>query len=104
METFNCDRCGEDHALEGAYGLVLEMTGPLVAACEPDDEPAADLIDAMDELLTEQVALEAVQGEDDAPLPAQGRHSYRLCRGCYAKVLANPLGDAPRGQPRFSLN
>jgi len=107
MRHYSCDLCGKSLAPGDNARYVLRVEG--YAVCDDDtrlDESEADSVDAMDELLTEQVAFEAVEDEglsEDLP-PANAKKDYDLCRGCYGRMLSDPLGLATRHAPRFSRN
>jgi hypothetical protein len=69
-----------------------------------DYESEADAVDAMEELLTEQVAFEAMLDESqDVPLSGATR-DLDLCRECYGRLLHDPMSAEPRRLPRFSTN
>lgn len=109
MVHFSCDLCGKTLNPTDEPRYVLRLEG--FAICNQDeaivDDTEADSVDAMEEYLTEQVAFEAMDDSEtinsDSP-PQSTKREYDLCRGCYARMLSDPLGLETRQAPRFSRN
>jgi hypothetical protein len=106
MCHFTCDFCGQTLEPLGEPHFRVTVEGRIVGQAEDsDDECDADSVDAMDELLTEQVAFEAVREDDDLETAPTGTtREFDLCKACYAKLLDDPLGLQTRPGVRFSRN
>ncbi|CAN5477270.1 hypothetical protein BH11PLA2_BH11PLA2_17120 [soil metagenome] len=106
MQYFCCDLCGKHLSPGDEARYCVRIDG--FAADEETvlEETEADAVDAMDEYLMEQVALEAASEDGDSPemLPVNTSREYDLCRGCYSKLLSDPLGRQRQQSPRFSRN
>ncbi len=108
MRHFSCDLCGKTLTPGDDARYVVRIEGYAILDEEETvlDESEADSVDSMDELLTEQVAFEALEDESvsDDMVPASAKKEYDLCRGCYARMLRDPLGTTMRHSPGFSRN
>lgn len=107
MRHYSCDLCGKTLVPADEARYLVRIEGYAVAAADAlPEESEADSVDAMDELLTEQVAFEAISedGVRADAVPPSAKREYDLCRGCYARMLSDPLGTSARQAPRFSRN
>lgn len=107
MRHFSCDLCGRTLAPGDVPRYLVRVEGYAISEGEAAlEEIDADSVDVMDELLTEQVAFEALSEESDhtCAAPGSSHREYDLCRGCYARLLNDPLGLETRNAPRFSRN
>ena len=107
MRHFSCDLCGKTLLPSEEPRYLVRVEGFAVAEEETVlDESEADSVDAMEEFLTEQVAFEALEEDGDSAErpPGSAKKEYDLCRGCYARMLSDPLGLETRHSPRFSRN
>jgi hypothetical protein len=107
MRHFSCDLCGKSLSPGDDPRYMVRVEGYAMTDEETTlDENDADSVDAMDEMLTEQVAFEAVEEDGDTVEmpPVSAKKEYDLCRSCYARLLNDPLGLETRHSPRFSRN
>jgi hypothetical protein len=90
MLHFSCDFCSKDLLPGGADRFVVKMEAypAAVPAGLTDDDLTADHVEEMARLLS------AREEAGDDPLAAPGFKKLRfdLCRACYEKFLADPLG------------
>src|SRR5437016_14588033 len=103
MRHFSCDLCGKSLSPGDDPRYMVRVEGDAMTDSETVvDESDADSVDAMDEILTEQVAFESVDEECDGldMPPVSAKKEYDLCRGCYARLLNDPLGLETRHSPR----
>ncbi|MDB5311846.1 MAG: hypothetical protein JWO38_6048 [Gemmataceae bacterium] len=103
MQHFSCDICGKNIPGQVTRFAVKIET---FAAADPAELTAedtdADHVEEMARLLTEQ---EETAGEDDpALLPVCKKMRFDLCRACYRKFLADPLGRESVAKFDFSEN
>lgn len=107
MRHYSCDLCGKTLAAGDDSRYLVRVEGHAVVDEDTTlDDSDADSVDAMEEFLTEQVAFEAIgEDADSAEIPlGSAKKEYDLCRGCYARLLNDPLGLETRHAPRFSRN
>ena len=108
MRHFSCDLCGKTLDPAGEPRYLVRLEGSAVAEELPAvPESEADSVDAMDEFLTEQVAFEALEDKERDTVelpPVCAKREYDLCRGCYSRLLNDPLGLTARHAPGFSRN
>lgn len=90
MLHFSCDVCSKDLHPGEAGRFVVKMEAYPAADPAPlcDDDLSADHVEEMARLLREQEEA----GDDATATPGPRKLRFDLCRGCYEKFLADPLG------------
>ena len=88
MLHFSCDICSKDLLPGGAGRYVVKMEA--YPAADPagltDDDLSPDHVEEMARLLSEQ------EEAGEEVVPAGKKLRFDLCRACYEKFLADPLG------------
>lgn len=89
MLHFSCDVCSKDLLPGGASRYVVKVEAYPAAdhAGLTDDDLAADQVEEMARLLDEQE-----EAGEDVTAPAGKKLRFDLCRACYERFLADPLG------------
>ena len=103
MQHHSCDYCGHEllAQTDARYELRMEARmiceGVELSESDLDRQEQLDPVDAMEDYLLDSDASLTDTAETPLPLPAMGK-VYDLCGGCYARILADPLGldRAPR--------
>jgi hypothetical protein len=103
MLHFSCDTCGKDLATDSRNRFVVKVEA--FAVNDPteltDEDLEADQIESMAELLEEHE-----ENEDDipSPIPTSRKMRFDLCKFCYCKFMADPLGRENVAKFDFSEN
>jgi hypothetical protein len=106
MRYYCCDLCGKNLSGGDDPRYCIKLEGFAADEDTTLELSDADAIDAMDEWLSEQVAVHAADDDDDTVEmpPVNATREYDLCRGCYGSMLRDPLGRERARTPRFSRN
>lgn len=90
-----CDICHGRIAAHGHYLVRIEVyADPSVPEMTAEEVEELDFEATMKQLMEEMKGFSAEELMDQV----HRRFDYRICRGCQAKFIANPLG-LPRGEP-----
>ena len=103
MLHFSCDICGKDLANSSRGRFVVKLDA--FAANDPtelmEEDTDADQVEEMARLLTEQEE----NGDDmEEPVPVCKKMQFDLCKFCYRKFVADPLGRESITKFDFSEN
>jgi hypothetical protein len=96
-----CDLCGRRVPPHGHYVLKMELyADPSLPAVTTDELGEKDFGEGMKELIEQMKGMSADELQDQV----HRRFEYKLCPGCQAKFLANPLGRPRDGSSRTGEN
>jgi hypothetical protein len=88
-----CDLCGQAIAPHGHYIVRIDVyADPSMPPLSTEEAQGADFDKTLRELLEEMKHLSA----DDLQDQVFRRLEFKLCRGCQAQFLSNPLGKPRR--------
>jgi hypothetical protein len=89
MPRLTCELCGDEIRPHGHYIVRIDVfADPSLPAMDSQELQKHDYEKTMQDLLEEMKHLSA----DDLQDQVHRRFEYRICRGCQARFLANPLG------------